>query len=320
MLTLMTYNVYLGADLTPLLLAPTQTACDAATSQVFERLRTTDFRVRANLLAQEITAVRPDVIALQEAVLWEMPAALSRTNGDDGRRDYLQLLLNALRGMGHEYWPVSVGVGPDINSVAPFPGLRFTNRNVILARSNFCTGENDIRLPLHGTFINNVEVTNPVLGAVKIARSWASIDIYMRGSGFRFVSVHLEDSQPTVRQAQTAELIRRLSFTTMPIVLVGDFNEDANTEGAPAYQMLLESGFKDAWDAADGTGGATCCQADDLRNESSSLANRIDFVLTRGKASITAPFLVGVDPARRRTNGLWASDHAGIVATLQSLG
>jgi endonuclease/exonuclease/phosphatase family metal-dependent hydrolase len=316
----MTYNLYVGADLAPLFAAQSVPAFDMALDQVMAQMEATDFRIRAGLIAQEISAVRPDLIALQEAAIWQTSTANADVPATSTKHDYLQLLLNALRTMGHEYWPVALGRGPDIEGpTSRYASLRFTNRNVILVRSDFCSHHSDIGLSNNAQFSTNVEVPSVVLGTIPLTRGWVSIDVHIRGAAFRLVSVHLEDSHPEVRQAQAAELMRRLAVVRLPIILVGDFNADADWERSRTYRTLLEAGFVDAWQDTGPLDGATCCQAPDLRNEHSTLSKRIDLILARGKVSVTNVQVIGNDRSRR-TAGLWPSDHAGVVATVQSVG
>jgi len=61
--------------------------------------------------------------------------------------------------------------------------------------------------------------------------------------------------------------------------------------------------------------GPTCCQADDLMNETSRLTGRIDMVFHRGDLTPTTASVVGNQPEDRTPSGLWPSDHAGVVTT-----
>ena len=51
-------------------------------------------------------------------------------------------------------------------------------------------------------------------------------------------------------------------------------------------------------------------------NPSSSLNHRIDLILFRGAFGITDIHLIGNNSSDRTASGLWPSDHAGVVATL----
>jgi Endonuclease/Exonuclease/phosphatase family len=70
-LTVMTRNLYLGADLTPALQASGIPGAVDAAYQIEQQVHRTKFpSVRAALLANEIKKRKPDVVGLQEAALW----------------------------------------------------------------------------------------------------------------------------------------------------------------------------------------------------------------------------------------------------------
>ena len=84
------------------------------------------------------------------------------------------------------------------------------------------------------------------------------------------------------------------------------------------YSDLLSGGFTDAWSARwPRAAGLTCCQAEDLRNPTSTFDQRIDLVLVRGRAHVRHATVTGDDEADRTPDGLWPSDHAGVTATIQ---
>ena len=76
----------------------------------------------------------------------------------------------------------------------------------------------------------------------------------------------------------------------------------------------------DAWVAAghpsDGAEAATCCQDGDLSNAGSALRERIDYVWARG-AHVVSATRIGAGPEERTADGLWPSDHAGVVVELE---
>ena len=70
-LTVMTRNLYLGADLTPALNAPDVDGAVDAAYQIEQQVHRTKFpSVRAGLLAKEIQKAKPDIVGLQEAAWW----------------------------------------------------------------------------------------------------------------------------------------------------------------------------------------------------------------------------------------------------------
>jgi|SRR5216684_8942764 len=120
-----------------------------------------------------------------------------------------------------------------------------------------------------------------------------------------------------IQVAQANELLQGPGNTDLPLVFVGDLNSNADGSSTPTYGNLIAAGFADVWNIAGSGSGFTCCQADDLLNPISSLSSRIDLVLFRGDFDVIDVDIVGEDPDDRTPSGLWPSDHAGVMATLQ---
>lgn len=312
----MSYNLYLGADLSPVLLAETSGEFHSALTATLAQVANTNFAARAQVLAREIGAAQPDLIGLQEAVVWQQSDAGTSLVVDT--LDYLAILLDALSDVGVRYRPVAAVPGTTIALPTGIePAVAFTNRNVILARELWDPTGSRVTQAHSGNFSTNVIVNSPHLGAVSITRGSAAVDVKFPSGSFRFLAVHLEDSHMNVQRAQAEELVLGLQTIDTPVVLVGDFNATPDLRTA-TYATLIAAGFRDTWQLIrQDTPGYTCCQAADLRNRVSTLADRIDWILVRGEVEVLDVFTVGDDPARRTTEGLWPSDHAGIVATLR---
>jgi len=127
----------------------------------------------------------------------------------------------------------------------------------------------------------------------------------------------LDGFSPAVAGEQTQELLAGPAATDLPVLIAGDFNS-VTTD--PAYGYLVGSGFSDVWVARQGGApGPTCCQVppDSIVNPVSQLSTRIDYVFTSGRSAPKDVHVVGADPSTRTALGLWPSDHAGLVATLE---
>jgi hypothetical protein len=70
-LTVATYNLYLGADLTPLFSASSPQELVQRAGQVYANVVRTDVPSRAEAIAGLLAADPPDVASLQEVSLWE---------------------------------------------------------------------------------------------------------------------------------------------------------------------------------------------------------------------------------------------------------
>lgn len=344
--TVMTRNLYLGADVAPAiaaLLSGNPEAIVGAVSEVWGQVQFTDFPARADGIAREIAAAQPDLIGLQEAELWrsQTPADFVVGNAAHVEYDFVQLLLQALAARGLHYAVVAEEYGFDIE----LPGfltpadaetgllseLRLTEREVILARSDLKTSELKLSNPQTGHFVTNVELPISSDSTFVLQRGWASVDVKVRGKRFRFVTTHLEADSEEVRQAQAIEVLEGPANTALPVVLVADANSNANGDATTsAYNFFIDAGFVDAWFAAfPGSQVSTCCNAALLDNPAFPLSTddegRIDLILYRGArdfAPITVD-LLGTDPATDRvSNGMaliWPSDHAAVAAQLRIL-
>ena len=164
-------------------------------------------------------------------------------------------------------------------------------------------------------FQNHVPICSPVLGCppnapLRFLSGWVAADATLRGRTARVVTTHLDPLSRTVQEAQAVELLDGPLDTALSTILLGDLNSAAGGVGATpgtdtqTYNRLLAAGF-------------TCCQAPDLRNPTSTLSQRIDYVLFRGSVTALTANLVGHTQADRTPSGLWPSDHAGVRSVLQ---
>ena len=112
--------------------------------------------------------------------------------------------------------------------------------------------------------------------------------------------------------------------TTLPVILAADLNSGPALEPlvspvGPAFGMLLaEGGFIDPWGILHGgEPGYTWPNFLEDPPHASSPSQRIDNILIRGDG--IEPFSEVLTGTSQIQPGLWASDHAGAVATLKLL-
>src|SRR5688500_17114346 len=77
--TVMTRNLYLGADIITLVTASDRNDFEQKATALFQTVGQTNFKARSDLIAAEIKRTKPDVIGLQEVALWR--------KGADGVKD-----------------------------------------------------------------------------------------------------------------------------------------------------------------------------------------------------------------------------------------
>jgi endonuclease/exonuclease/phosphatase family metal-dependent hydrolase len=323
--TVMTQNLYFGADLTPLLGATDQASLVAAVSEAFAGAVATDIPARMRRIADETARARPDLVGLQEAALW-------RTGPFGGGPattvafDFIELLLEALR--EHELHYDVVATTTNLDAQAPgftaagLAEIRLTDRDAILVRRDAEGPAVAVANVQQANFTTNLVLSSPVLGSLTFARGWAALDATVGSRTIRFVTTHLETFAEPVQLAQALELLAGPANTDLPLIFVCDCNSDARGQGpdtTATYQLLRDAGLADAWLMKHpDSPGLTCCQAADLTNADSSLDERIDLVLLRGNFDVRHARLIGSSPDSRTDAPvpLWPSDHAGVVATM----
>jgi hypothetical protein len=318
-LTVMTRNMYLGTDFGEIFAAQSEFELITEVAEAYTDVQTGLPQARISAIADEIESSAPALVGLQEVALWRIGEFTNPAPSTQVTYDFLQILLDELDSRGLTYTPLVVQTNLDAEVPAFFnPELafdvRFTDRVVILARTDLSISEFKVEGTHSGTFAQLLTVPTPTLGNVEIQRGWTSVDAKFRGKTYRFVNTHLEFYHPDVRYAQAAEILQVPGATDRSVILVGDFNSDAESAG-DAYQLLLSGGFTDVWDTmfpADAGYTSPLFLADPF---SPTAANeRIDLILTRGEISPAGADIVGEQPAA--PGDPIPSDHAGVVATL----
>jgi endonuclease/exonuclease/phosphatase family metal-dependent hydrolase len=319
-----THNLYLGSDLNPLAFVQSPDAVPATAATLWANVLASDYPARAKVLAAEIVALAPDLVALQEVLLYrrQTPSDYGpdnqTPNATEVALDFLTTLMAEIeaRGGGYRVAGASQNVDAEL-PVADGNGglfdLRVTDHDVILAHDGVATADY-----VASPFSTHFDLTVGGTGGVPISfvRSSSHLHATVGGAQFVFATGHLEiDPLAEVQLAQAQELVAALADVQGPLVLIGDFN---SRPGANSYPLLTRS-FHDAFTPApSGDPGFTCCQAGDLKNPQSAVGERIDLILYRGPVRPTAVRATGADPATDRTpEGLWPSDHLGVLGELE---
>jgi endonuclease/exonuclease/phosphatase family metal-dependent hydrolase len=315
-LTVMTRNLYLGANLDAIVQAKSTTEAFAAVEAGWAQVQANDFPQRARAIAGEIGAARPDFVGFQEAVLYrtQSPADFLQTRATSVALDYVKELRLALAARRLKYRFVGIGSWTDAELPSgnpPSMDVRITVRDALLVRVDPRIRVNRVRRVEYAT-------TTPLFrGLVVAKRGYVLADATVRGRKIRVVTTHLESFDNTSQVAQGQELAMALGKPGVPTVLLGDLNSRADGSGTPTYANLLAAGFHDAWtEARPNDVGLTCCHGEDLRPVGGPFYSRIDYVLTRNGFRGVAAGIVG-EEERDRVGGLWPSDHAGVWARLR---
>jgi len=339
-ITVMSRNLYLGADLGPAVNAPDICSAIDAGGQILNDVDASNFPERAKLLAREIASAKPDLVGLQEVALWRFQerSDFTATPATAVRYDFLQLLQDQLRANGANY---SVAVTQD-----EFDQELPADRDGSDATNEFiCGADEDGRLTMRDVILvrdgSDVTVSNPqrgqfqnrysvVLGGaipIDVARGWVSVDAQTKKSSFRFVNTHLEAfGDPSIREAQARELFAPGGplQTQGQLILVGDINS-----GGPADRVgtgFTTPGDEGAYNALTADFGMTnlgarqtCCYPDVFASAIGSYRfdHTVDHVLVKPEVKQIRAYVTGDDPSVTGPGGVVASDHGGVVSKLK---
>jgi hypothetical protein len=343
--TVMTRNVFLGADLGPAIEAGSIGEAIDGAGVIWNEMESTKFPERAVPLAREIKRSKAALIGLQEVATWyqQVPSdggapPISPIEGaqpaTDVRYDFLRLLRGEL---GRKYkvvidqaefegeLPVDVdqsdasGTGPLASFGADFDA-RLVMHDVILARkgSGVKLGRTD-----SGHFDTRYQANVGGI-TINVDRGWASVQAKVGEQKFKFFDTHLEAfGDPTIREAQAKELVNGPLDTKKQVVLVGDLNSGTTKRhhiGRPdlghdpndrlAFAVFKKAGFRD-------NGAVQSCCYPDMFDATFEFTHTVDHVLTRPGLKTVDAFVTGNDPSEMTPSGLWPSDHGGVVSTVR---
>jgi endonuclease/exonuclease/phosphatase family metal-dependent hydrolase len=322
--TVMTRNIYLGGNIFHPIGSRDVAEFERKAGELWAEVQSTDFvGTRARLLEREIRRTKPDLVGLQEVALWR--------RGPDGVKDgantrATEVVYNFLRTFrrrlerGDLRYTVAVKQREaDIETpIDAGYDVRLTMFDAILVRQR-----KDLRVTrrLKSQYETSIGVPTPV-GEVRSRRGWVAVDVRFKGKRFRFVNSHLESAADSTREAQARELTGRggpLRGNRQHVV-VGDFNSDPQGRESPsgAFDILAGFGLVDTWPRRFGPGYSCCLAQSDARDPNAdSFDHRVDLILAKPRLRALRGEVVGDELGDRAPNGLWPSDHAGVVTRLR---
>lgn len=353
----MTYNLYLGADIFKVVEAA-QTdpgLVPYAVAEVYQTMLYTNFSARAEAIADEIAANKPQVVGLQEVETFykQTPGDFLSGNPTPATElviDFYAVLDAALKARGMYYDAYTMTNAdvelPMIDADSPtyFSDVRMVDHDVILVReehaawlvraANYAT---NVGMDIGGTYI-------------EFTRGYLVVDVDVKGYVFRFVNTHLEvRSAPdsvfrVVQSFQMQELIGTLdwisSSDTKPIIMVGDFNSDSDDVPGygyhplygwlpymPPYMQAVNAGYLDAWLLQNKYDAGFTSGFDEYVSDPGAVLDaRIDLIFVDPKDLLVDKVrcdVVGDEVSDMIANPnypgqyLWPSDHAGVVGKIK---
>ncbi len=338
---IMTRNLYLGADIFKVVSvagSANPLAVPIAVTEVFQTMQQTNFVERAEAIADEVMQYNPHCIGLQEVstVLMQSPGDFVLGNMEPNATnvvyDYLTILLSALEARGLNYQvavtvtnadvelPMIAGMTPE--GMPVFSDVRLVDHDVILVRDDVVASN-----PLAMNYTYNAAMTLPNGPTLEFTRGYVAVDVDVKGEGYRFVNTHLEvggdpgSDYAMLQAAQMQELLTVLSYEAKPVILVGDLNSSPYAPVEQAYSQAIAAGYVDTWTLRKKqSDGYTCCFNEAVNDPEAELYERIDHImmLTKEKEILKVRAKVlGDEQIDQTINGLWPSDHAGVIAKIK---
>ena len=299
--TVMTRNLYLGADLIPLATAPADQFQHAA-GTVFDSVNATDPNGRMKLVAAEIAKAKPDLVGLQEVSLWRTGAAPA----SHVVYDYSATIMRELARRHAHYRLVTLKRGFNVEGPTDRGfDVRLTLGDAILARRGVKVSH--VR---SAVFKHQLTIPTQGVGPVPVTRGFNELDARIGKVRFHFVNTHLEAYSADVRLAQAEELVAGPLKSKLRTVLVGDLNSGPDLEqpaDRPPYQAIAHAGFKPERTAKD-----TCCFGDNLKI--GAWDHNVDWIMAKPKLKLVRSSFTGNETTAA---GLHPSDHGGLVSTLR---
>jgi len=300
-ITVMSRNLFLGADLIPLATtAPPQ--FEQTASNMFAGVKAQDPDARMKLVAGEIARAKPDLVGFQELSLWRTGPKPASTVA----YDYLKTIVSQLKKLHQHYRVVAIKQG--FNVEGPMGGgsdVRLTLGDAIIARKGV-----RVRHARSGVFKNQLTIPTQTIGPVVTERSYNQLDATVRGVTVHVVNTHLEAYSADFRLKQAQELVKGPLRSKLPTILIGDLNSGPNLpkpEDRPPYQAIAKAGFK-----PERTAKFSCCF--DNLTDKTGWDHNVDWIMAKPRLKLVRSFITGSETT---SAGVHPSDHGGVVSVLR---
>ena len=300
--TVMTRNLFLGADLIPLAVTPAGQQFEQTTTNMFNGVKGEDPNARMKLVAGEIAKAKPDLVGFQELSLWRTGSAPASTVAFD----YIKTITTQLKKLHQNYRVVAIKQG--FNVEGPTGGgsdVRLTLGDAILARKGV-----KVKHIHSGLFKNQLTIPTQAIGNVTTNRGYNELDATVHGVTVHVVNSHLEAYSADIRLKQAQELVKGALRSKLPTILIGDLNSGPNLpkpEDRPPYQAIAKAGFKE-----ERTLKFSCCFNE--LTDKTGWDHNVDWIMAKPKLKLVRSFVTGTETTPA---GVHPSDHGGVVSVLR---
>ncbi len=290
--------------------------------EIYGNMLASEPEVRAQEMADQILAERPDFVALDAVtkVVVSGPGAAGL--------DHFPVFMAALTERGLNYSVVAQQLRaefPPLPLAPPLcePGASCT---ILLTGTDYILKNDDnpdleVSNPQAAHFDNQI-VYKIAIYEFTFGRGWVSIDVVVHGDKkFRMINaridrgaVPVDGSQSQLQALQAQEILDGPSqYDDGGTVLVVTHNS-GGADNTEAYDVLTANGYEDT----DLTGNPdfTCCQTEELDDPVSTLSSRDDYVLVLGDLESGGTYVTGTEPFQMEFP-YWADSHAFLFADVR---
>jgi endonuclease/exonuclease/phosphatase family metal-dependent hydrolase len=301
-ITVMTRNLFLGADLIPLATNPPGQQFQQAASNMFAGVTAADPTARMKLVAGEIAKAKPDLVVFQELSRWRTgPPPASNV-----AYDYIATIMSQLKRLHQHYRVVAIKLAFNVEGpMGNGSDVRLTLGDAIIARKGV-----KVKHARSGVFKNQLTIPTQAIGNVVTNRGFNELDATVRGVTVHVVNTHLEAYAADFRLKQAHELVKGPLRSKLPTILIGDLNSGPKLpkpEDRPPYLAIAKAGFKE-----ERTPKFSCCFNE--LTDKTGWDHNVDHIMAKPRLKLVRSFITGTETTPA---GVHPSDHGGVVSVLR---